>query len=274
MRTERTPYSTILYLWDGVSAMFYSSFITPFHSHNTLQVVFTLRTPFRFRTPDSGWQRCETLIIKENCIHRLDTDGSVLLIIYVDAGSRTAQLVRDRYLGQRDFYSPDGQLLHRLKPGELEQCLLEADTGRFEDIVHRLLGMLIGHPAPMDHRVKEVICLVTAEPDTATIRALAERVYLSESRLRSLFTRTTGVSLHKYIIIKRISLAMEMIMNGGTIAAAAAGSGFTDGSHLHRMILQQFGISPSKFLRDNAIKRISRSGDSPLRLITTVVDTR
>ena len=274
MRTERAPYSTTLYLWKGVSAMFYSSFITPYHSHNTLQLVFTLRDPFRFRTPDTEWQRYRTLIIKEDCIHRLDTDGSVHLIVYVDAASPTAQIIRDKYLGRRNFYSPDGQPLHRLKPGELEQCLLEADNRRFEELVNRLLEMLAGVTEPVDHRVDEVIRLLSGEPETATIQGLAQRVYLSESRLRSLFSRATGVSLHRYIIIKRISLAMEMIMNGSTISEAAAGSGFTDGSHLHRMLLQQFGISPSQFLRDNAQKRISRSGDEPLKLITTVMDMR
>jgi AraC-like DNA-binding protein len=309
MRTDRAPYSTTLYLWKGVSAMFYTSFITPFHSHNTLQLVFTLREPFRFRTPDTSWQRLETLVIKEDCIHRLDTDGSVHLIIYVDAASATAQAIRDRYLKQCDFFSPDGQLLHRLRPGELQQCLLAADRNSFEDIVHRILAMLTGKTAlvtgetpsvagdsasvaggmaptagemmpmdgemmPMDHRVEDVIRLLIGEPETATIHDLAGRVFLSESRLRSLFARTTGVSLHKYIIIQRISLAMGMMMNGATIAEAAAGSGFTDSSHFHRMLIQTFRISPSKFMRDNSKRHIHRSGDSPLRLITRQYDER
>jgi AraC-like DNA-binding protein len=232
MRTERTPYSTTLYLWKGVSAMFYSSFITPWHSHNTLQVVFDLRKHFRFRTSDGKWNTYKSLIIKENTIHRL-------------------------------------------KPGELVQCLLEPDKKRFEKIVHQLLQMLIDGAASysMDRRVSELMHMLTVEPDgEATIRSLAERVYLSESRLRSLFKKSTGISLHRYIIVNKISLGVGMIMNGAAIEEAALGSGFTDGSHLHRMIRQLFGISPSQFIRDNAQKHIDRSDDSPLRLVTRQYD--
>lgn len=251
--------------------MFYSSFITPWHSHNTLQIVFDLRQRFRFRTKTHGWAPYRGLIIKEDTIHRLDTGRSVQLIIYLDASTPIAGRIRAKYLDRSDCCDAGEDLLHRLRPGELEQCLLEPDKERFEKIVHRLLHMLIeATPSnAMDHRVRYLMRMLTNEPDGAfTIRSLAEKVYLSESRLRNLFRRSTGVSLHQYIIINKISLAISMIMNGSTIEAAAIGSGFTDGSHLHRMIRQLFGISPSQFIRNNAQEHIDRVGDSPLRLIT------
>ncbi|HXB94913.1 MAG TPA: AraC family transcriptional regulator [Puia sp.] len=277
MRIERAPYTTTLYLWKGISAMFYSSFITPFHSHNTLQLIFTMRKQFRFRTRNDGWNHYKTLIIKENVIHRLDTDGGVQLIVYVDATSEMARFIHARYLAHRDFYSPDETTLHRLRPGELEQCLLEPDKDDFENLVHRLLDLLIDGTATIgeDDRVTKVIHLLGTTPgEESSICSLAESVYLSKSRLRSLFRCTTGISLHKYIIIKKIALAIGMIMNGATVAEAAAGSGFSDSSHLHRMILRLFGISPSQFIRANAQKHILRSPDSPLRLVTHQYDDR
>ena len=69
--------------------------------------------------------------------------------------------------------------------------------------------------------------------------------------LRTLFVRSTGVSLHRYIIWNKITHAISKIMNGATVAEAAIGCGFSDSSHFHKMMVKMLGVSPSDFLKNN-----------------------
>src|ERR1700729_29207 len=123
MRSRRNPYTTTLYLWNDISAMFYSSYITPFHSHNTLHLIIDICGEFRFRTRDTAWMTYKSLLIKENVIHKLDTSRGVQLIIYLEDGE-LADHLRSRYLSDRDTVGFDEEMLFLLEPGRLQQCIL------------------------------------------------------------------------------------------------------------------------------------------------------
>ena len=259
--------------------MFYSSYVTPFHSHNTMQLVFDLCGRFRLRTRNAGWGTYKCLVIKEHVVHQLDTAGSAQLIVYLDPASELAVAIKDKYLRDKDpdkdkqleFFAPEGDILQRIRPGELERCLIGPDKQRLEKVVYQLLhqlreGLLSSEG---DHRISRAMNLVAGEySGEMTIGRLAGNVFLSESRLRSVFKQTAGISLHQYIILRRVTLAMIALMNGATIAEAAAGGGFSDSSHFHRVMLRQFGVTPSGFMKDNSKKMIERSAGSNFLLVT------
>jgi AraC-like DNA-binding protein len=275
MKAERTPYTTPLYIWDNVSAVFYSSYVTTFHSHNTLQLIFDLRKKFRCRIQNGPWGVYKSLIIKENVIHQLDTSNSVQLIIYINASSDIAKALKSKYLQQKDFISPDVNILNLLTPGELEKCLIEGDKYLFEKLVYQIVnGMTENRNTKViDERVRKVITLLADEnSDNITIRDLSGMVFLSESRLRYLFKSNTGVSLQKYIIWNKITYAISRIMNGATVMEAAVCCGFSDSSHFHKMILQMFQISPSQFLKGNNKRQIEICNRQPLNLVTKQYD--
>jgi AraC-like DNA-binding protein len=271
MRIAQTPYKATLYVWNGVSAFFFSSRVTPFHSHNTMQLVFDIRKSFKCRTPDTAWQDYKSVIIKENAIHQLDTNGSVQLLLYLDAESEMAKAIRARYLQHRDVASPDIDVNDFLKRGQLEQCLLEPNRELLEHIVHQLLRQVASceKPVAVDERITAVLKVLSEEQlREITIDVLADHVCLSESRLRSLFKRVTGISLHRYIIWNRIMRAITRILEGSTVADAALDCGFTDTSHFHKLLVQMFGISPSQFIKENNQKSIVICHHDPLRIQT------
>lgn len=277
MRAERKPYTTTLYIWNCVSAVFYSFYLTPFHSHNTMQLIFDLKKKFKFRVQNGSWGTYKSLIVKENTIHQLDTNDSVQLIIYVDSESDIAKAIKLKYLQQNDLFAPEKDILNCLKPGQLEQCLIEPNMGLLERSVHQLLNQLVDEKRPIriDERVKEVINILGAEcSEEITTKLLSERIFLSESRLRYLFKANMGVSLHRYIIWNKIVVAISKIMNGATVAEAAISCGFSDSSHFHKMVLLMFGISPSQFIKNNNRKNIYRSGKAPLSLVTSLYNER
>ena len=110
----------------------------------------------------------------------------------------------------------------------------------------------------------------TTHPEETTIKSLADKACLSESRLRSLFKDVTGVSLYRYMLWNKIRYATNQIMAGYTVNDAAIDAGFTDSSHFHKMMVKMFGISPSKFLKDNKTDNLVMCDQSPLHFETRV----
>ena len=83
-----------------------------------------------------------------------------------------------------------------------------------------------------------------------------------------MFKAGVGISLHQYILLHKSGLSLTRIMNGASISEAAAAGGFADSSHFHRVFLNLFGVSPSRFMKQNQTRRIERVTPDPLRLVT------
>ena len=273
MKHGRSPYTSTFYMWNGVAAFFYSSHLTSFHSHNTMQIVLDTQKDFRFKTKNSSWHTYKTLIIKENVMHQLDTHDSVQLIIYLDAESRIAQAIKSKYLAESDIYPVDLNIFHFVNSKELQLALLTPGPSVLENIINRILGSLsldISDIA-IDERILITEQTISTEhPGLTTIKSLADKACLSESRLRSLFKKVTGVSLYRYILWNKIRYATNLIIAGYTVNDAALEAGFSDSSHFHKMMVQMFGISPSKFLKDNKTDNLVMCDRSPLHFETRV----
>jgi AraC-like DNA-binding protein len=293
MKASCRPFRSNFYLWNGVSAIFFSNCLTDIHSHNTLQILVDLQDHFRCRVGEAGWQSFKNLIIRENVPHQLDTAGSVQLIIYLDTETTIAHDIRARHLSKdQDAFAPELHVADFVKPNELQQTLLKPDPVLLLTIVGQILRALAGQnpvemPRPKssstvrnslavrspDERITNVErILSTTPPGDTSIPWLAAQIHLSVSRLRALFKQQTGVSLYKYILWARIRFAINRIMAGSPINDAAWEAGFTDNSHFHKILVSMFGISPSQFIRNHQTMDILICDNSPLNFETKVYD--
>jgi len=73
-----------------------------------------------------------------------------------------------------------------------------------------------------------------------TLAALARETGLSRFQLLRAFEKTTGFTAHAYIVQRRVA-------GGTSLARAAASSGFSDQSHMTRVFVSKYGISPGRF---------------------------
>jgi AraC-like DNA-binding protein len=269
----KTPYTSTFYMWNGMASIFYSSYLTPFHSHNTLQLVFDIQKDFRFRIQNGSWKTYKSLIIKENVIHQLDTHDSVQLIIYLDTETKISKAIKAKYLFENEICSPDLNIFHFINSNELQQALLNPEQVLMERLVQKVLESLslgIGITSPDERILMVEQTISTTHPEEVTIKSLAEKICLSESRLRSLFKEVKGVSLYRYILWNKIRYATNQIMAGYSVNEAAIDAKFTDSSHFHKMMVKMFGISPSDFLRKNKTNRFGMFYQSPLHFKTIV----
>lgn len=256
MQHSRSPFTSSFYTYSGVSAVFYSSCLTPFHKHNALQLILDTQRDFRFRTRAGGWNTYRSLLVRENVVHQLDTNNSVQLMIYLDAETEMAEALRSEYLGKGEIYAPEVNIFHFADSHQLQRALLQTDPALVETLMRRILTYMTRKAGGLrqDERVLRVEQMVSSMlPTEISIESLATEVCLSESRLRALFRNATGIPLYRYILWNKIRFATNRIMAGDSVNGAAMEAGFADSSHYHKMMVQVFGMSPSKFLKENLV---------------------
>ena len=75
---------------------------------------------------------------------------------------------------------------------------------------------------------------------------LAERFYVSKYHLSHLFRQTVGVSVYRYILLKRLQHARQLLSEGESPGSAGRASGFPEYSGFYRAFRQVYGTSPGE----------------------------
>jgi len=78
---------------------------------------------------------------------------------------------------------------------------------------------------------------------------LAQLTGLSRYQVLRRFERAYGLPPHAWLLRRRAERARVLIRDGGTLAAAAAATGFADQSHMTRVFARQFGFTPGAWRR-------------------------
>jgi len=97
------------------------------------------------------------------------------------------------------------------------------------------------------NRLKEFVFEHLDEPlDVARLAKMTNRSQFHFSRA---FTRSVGVSPHRYVVHLRLRRAVEMVRDGKFgLAEIAAKTGFADQSHLTRWVRRVHGVSPTQIM--------------------------
>jgi AraC-like DNA-binding protein len=80
-----------------------------------------------------------------------------------------------------------------------------------------------------------------------TLADLALETGLSRFQVLRGFAHATGLTPHAYLLQRRIDLARRLIACGTSLAEAAAASGFADQSHMTRVFVRKYGVSPGAY---------------------------
>jgi AraC-like DNA-binding protein len=96
--------------------------------------------------------------------------------------------------------------------------------------------------------IRHTRAMIDDDPSAGhTLARLAREAGLSRFQLLRAFEKATGLTAHAYIIQRRVDLARRLIADGVSLADAAASSGFSDQSHMTRIFVSKYGISPGRF---------------------------
>jgi AraC-like DNA-binding protein len=72
---------------------------------------------------------------------------------------------------------------------------------------------------------------------------------LSRFTLARQFRACLGTSPYRYVVMRRLDMARQLMLAGTGLAEAAVSSGFSDQSHMARQFKKAYGITPGRWLR-------------------------
>ncbi|HHW12135.1 MAG TPA: helix-turn-helix transcriptional regulator [Firmicutes bacterium] len=82
-----------------------------------------------------------------------------------------------------------------------------------------------------------------------SMASLERRFFINRSYLSRLCRKYLGISLHRYIILRRVAKAKALLMAGKSAMEACQASGFNDYSNFRRMFKKVTNLTPSAYAK-------------------------
>lgn len=101
------------------------------------------------------------------------------------------------------------------------------------------------------HLIQVVDYIVNNFNRQITLEEIADNCFLSKYHLAHEFKRTMGVTVHKYINMRRMYRARQMLLSGTKPGLTARRCGFSDYSSFFRAFKSEYGVSPKELIPDN-----------------------
>ncbi len=220
-----------------------------FHAHFAIQVSISMQHPILFRSrrherrkrSSNGW------LIASDQSHWMQGEGAGVIII-LDPLSLNGRRLAARLDNAGALALSRAECKRARK--EFENCLTARWSGDgVRATVDRVIGLLTPAaiiPRRLDPRVQRVVDdLILDSTENISLRDLAVKVGLSESRLAHLFRRDVGIPMRQYRLFLRAQEAIALIADGRSLTESAHLAGFADSAHFCRTCRKMFGSAPS-----------------------------
>ena len=198
---------------------------TSFHCHYPHQLVFSGATPARVLLEDGRVLTGSAITVSSNISHRMVSMAEPVDLLFIEPtllnGLPATDWRLDRWLS----------FLRAAPPANIDSRIVRALTA--------IDGSLDGKINQQD---------------------IAREAGLSTSRFAEMFRQATGLPLRRYVLWRRLNVAVMAIGRDETATAAAHRAGFADSAHFSRNVRETFGVSPKEsFLRIRMIDAPRRS---------------
>lgn len=118
--------------------------------------------------------------------------------------------------------------------------------------IYLLSDKIADKPQIIDKRIQKVIAYINTHLEhEITMDQLADVSFVTKNYLSTLFHKVIGVSVKKYITIKRMEFVRQNIISGLNAGESAFKAGFNDYSTFYRAYKSIYNYPPSEFMISN-----------------------
>jgi YesN/AraC family two-component response regulator len=86
-----------------------------------------------------------------------------------------------------------------------------------------------------------------------SLDALADFFFVSKYHISHVFKNNMGISLHQYVLKKRLHACKNGILAGSPVGSLFQQYGFSDYSSFYRAFKKEYGLSPTEFRLQHVI---------------------
>lgn len=217
------------------------------HHHSAYQIVLSNDTPFNSTISGVHYERIHGFLIKPHVPHYCIAEKGTLNVLNIEPYSKIGLELAGRFTDDQSYFVFDS-------PTETNSFF---QTPKDSLDVHKVVGAMLSKLPPTDYdaRVTRIVEYISANyyEQNITPQTFADMVFLSPSRLASLFKKQTGSSLSKYLLWTRLRQAIYLTLSDKdrSLTDIAYDTGFYDLPQLNKYMYQMFGMPP-KALKHNS----------------------
>lgn len=193
------------------------------------------------------------LILRSNATYeRYVVNFDLPFLAEIDPDRQLLRALEGRPLGKFNHYSaalfPDNHWVYYFK--KMNQCSNE--QGRLAYLLSLLQELAESFEIVKAAKQQEGTDLVAGVVSyinqnltgELSLSLLCDRFYISKAHLNRIFKQSTGSTVWRYILIKRLLLARELLISGKEPKDVYILCGFQDYTTFFRAYKKQFGVSP------------------------------
>lgn len=244
-----------IFITEGVALLLGIIYDTEFHSHHAVQISIGMEKDFIVET-DSQKVASRFIILNSNFKHRLSGENGIQVLLLVEPESDFGSVIL-KFLDNREYVTNEaGDILDSIS------SILHSNEISISQVIITIFNSLkinFENHTVTDPRISEIISVINHIAEKKiSVKVLADKVSLSESRLQHLFKKNTGISFKYFLLWKRIIDGINIITSGRDFTFSSHEAGFSDSAHMSRAFKEMFGIKLSDIFKDSRSVQVIR----------------
>ncbi len=234
-----------LYISEGSFLFIGKSMDTVVHEHHLFQIVIAFEKEFKLYI-ENKLINAQALLIDKDVPHKFESKDGLHMILLIDPDKDVAKKMK-RNMNNTSYQKLDFSLFNKIVDNILGFYPKDFEVQKIKEIINEILRIILNANIvniTKDLRIRQLLNYIkTLENKNVSVKELAKKVSLSESRLIHLFTKEIGIPLRKYLLWSKLIDAINYIVRGMDFTEACYAAGFSDSAHLSRTFKKMFGIT-------------------------------